>query len=169
MTFLTPSIIKVRYASGSEYDSALATSTGTALTLSDHSRSPLAVNYEIIEKTSRMADGTMRRYVVGKKNKFSCQWSLLPTIRSEVADGKADARDMKEFYDRYCYSPLSLDLYYMTNATERGRAVVPADRNNDANHYKETKNVFWTSFTFDVVKRLRNFDYWNLTAEFTEI
>lgn len=169
MTFLTPSIIKVRYASGSEYDSTLATSTGTVLTLSDHSRSPLAVNYEIIEKTSRMADGTMRKYVVAKKNKFSCQWNLLPTIRSQVADGKADARDMKEFYDRYCYSPLSLDLYYMTNATERGKAVVPVDTNNDTNHYKETKNIFWTSFTFDVVKRFRNFDYWNVTAEFTEI
>lgn len=169
MTFITPSIIKLRYASGSEYDNANTTSTGTVLTLSDHSRSPLSVNHEIIEKTSRMADGTMRKYVVAKKSTYSCSWDLLPTIRSQVADGKADARDMKEFYDRYCYSPMHLDLYYMTNATERGRAVNPADRNNDANHYKETKNVFWTSFTFEVVKRFRNFDYWNVTAEFTEI
>ena len=169
MTFLTPSIIKLRYASGAEYDNTFTISTGTTLTLSDHSRSPLSVSYEIIEKSSRMADGTMRKYVIGKKNRYSCQWTLLPTIRSQVADGNADARDMKEFYDRFCYSPLSLDLYYMTNATERGRVVVPVDKNNDTNHYKETKNVFWTGFTFEVVKRFRNFDYWDVTTEFTEI
>lgn len=169
MTFLTPSIIKLTYAAGSEFNSESVLGTGTVLTLSDHSRSPLSINYDVIDKTSRMADGTMRRYVVNKKIKYSCQWSLLPTIRSQVADGNADARDMKEFYDKYCYAPLQLDLYYMTNATERGKIVVPPQGTNDTNSYKETKNVFWTGFGFDVVKRLRNFDYWNVTSEFTEI
>ena len=170
MTFLTPSIIKLRYASGSEFDSnTISTSTGTVLTLSDHSRSPLTVNYELIEKSSRMADGTMRRYVVNKKATFSCQWTMLPTIRSHVADGNADARDMKEFYDRYCYAPLELELYYMTNASERGLAVYPPVQGSATYAHKESKAVYWTSFSFEVVKRLRNFDYWNVTSEFTEI
>lgn len=170
MTFLSPSIIKLRYASGSEFDSnTTSVSTGTILTLSDHSRSPLAVSQEIIEKSSRMADGTMRRYVVNKKSKFSCQWDLLPTIRSHVADGNADARDMKEFYDRYCYAPLELELYYMTNASERGLAAAPPVKGSATYAYKENKSVFWTDFSFDIVKRLRNFDYWNVRAEFTEI
>jgi len=169
MTLLTPSIIRLKYASGSEFNSGASVGTGTILTLSDHSRSPLSVNYEIIDKTSRMADGTMRRYVIGKKMKYSCQWSLLPTIRSHVSDGNADARDMKEFYDKYCYSPLEMSMFYMQNATERSKPTQNYDRTLDANHYIETKNVFWTGFSFEVVKRFRNFDYWNVTSEFTEI
>ena len=169
MTFLTPSIIKLTAAAGTQFDNTSTASTGTILTLSDHSRSPLAVDYEVIEKSSRMANGTMRRYVIAKKEKYTCQWTLLPTIRSQVADGNADARDMKEFYDKFCYAKLDMDLYYMTNATERGKSVIPTDRTNDTNHYKETKSVYWTSFSFDIVKRFRNFDYWNVTAEFTEV
>lgn len=169
MTFLTPSIIKLTYASGSEYDNTSTTSTGTVLTLSDHSRSPLSVNYEMIEKSSRMANGTMRRYVVAKKHTYSCQWTMLPTIRGHVADGNADARDMKEFYDRYCYSPLDMDMFYMTNATERGISEVPPTKGSPSYAHKESKSVFWTQFSFEVVKRLRNFDYWNVTAEFTEV
>lgn len=169
MTFLTPSIIKLTYATGTEFDSTSSTSTGTVLTLSDHSRSPLSVNYEIIENSSRMANGTMRRYVVAKKHKYSCQWDLLPTIRGHVADGNADARDMKEFYDKYCYAPLDLDLFYMTNATERGLLADPPTHGSATYAYKESKRVFWTDFSFEVVKRLRNFDYWNVRAEFTEV
>lgn len=171
MTFLTPSIIRLKInGATTEFDSTSTVSTGGILTLSDHSRSQLSVNYEVIEKSNRMADGTMRRYIVSKKRKFSCQWSMLPTIRGQVADGNADARDMKEFYDKYCYSELQMSLFYMQNATERGKPTSNYNRTLDANHYIETPiNVFWSGFNFDVAKRLRNFDYWNVSAEFTEI
>ena len=160
MTFLSPSIITLQVQGGSttEFDSALAPSTSGKLTLSDHSRSPLSVNYEMVEKSQRMADGTMRKYIVAKKRNFSCDWQLLPTIRGEVADGKADARDMREYYDLYCYKPLDMTLYFSRNDEERNGLP-----------YSQSISVFWTSFNFEVVKRYKNFDYWNVSAEFTEI
>lgn len=160
MTFLTPSIIKlqVQGASTTEFNSILSPSTGGKLTLSDHSRSPMSLNYEMIEKSQRMADGTMRKYVVAKKRIVRCDWTMLPTIRSQVVDGNADARDMKDFYQEYCYKPIDMTMYFARNFEER----------QDLN-YTESIGVFWTSFNFNVVKRYKNFDYWNVTSEFTEI
>jgi hypothetical protein len=157
MTFSTPSVIKLSVVGGNatEFDNL---NSGGALTLSDHSRSPLSVSYDVLSKSDRMADGTLKRYVVARKKIIQCQWSMLPTIRSQVADGNADARDMKEFYESNLYRPMSMTLYYNRNTAERSGAA-----------YAETLSVYWNNFTFDVVKRYKNFDYWNVTAEFLEI
>lgn len=157
MTFITPSIIKLQVAGGNstEFNN---NNGGGSITLSDHSRSPLSVTYDIINKSERMADGTLRQYVISKKNIFSCQWSLLPTIRNQVADGNADANDMKDYYDLYMYKPFTMTLYTARNHTERVGAA-----------YTKTHNVLWTNATFEVVKRFKDFDYWNVSAEFTEI
>lgn len=170
MTLMTPSIIRLKIPGATtEFNSTSAIGTGGILTLSDHSRSQLSVSYEIIEKSTRMANGTLRKYVVSKKRSFSCSWTLLPTIRTQVSDGNADARDMKDFYELYCFSPLEMSMFFSTNATERSLPTSSYNKTSDANHYIQTANVFWTSMSFDVVKRFRNFDYWNVSADFTEI
>lgn len=46
--------------------------------VTDHGRSPLRIAVERIETKQRMADGTLRRYVVSKKRTFSCSWENLP-------------------------------------------------------------------------------------------
>lgn len=160
MSFLTPSIIQLQVTGGTttEFNSLANPSTGGRLTLSDHSRSPLAVDYEMIERMQRMANGTMRRYIIAKKHRFSCEWEMLPTIRAQVADGNADARDMKEYYESFCYKPLGLTTYFSRNHEERSGLT-----------YTSSYAVYWTGFSFEVVKRFKNFDYWNVTAEFTEI
>lgn len=157
MTFITPSIIKLQVQGGNTTEFNNNNGNG-ALTLSDHSRSPLSINYDIINKSERMADGTMRQYIISKKHLFSCQWSMLPTLRSEVADGNADARDMKDFYDLYMYKPMDLTLYATRNHTERS-----------GTNYTKSYSILWTNASFEVVKRYKNFDYWNVSAEFTEI
>lgn len=160
MTFTSPSIIQLQVTGGSttEFNSSSNPGNGGKLTLSDHSRSPLNVSYEMIERSQRMADGTMRKYIVAKKKSFSCQWEMLPTIRGMVADGNADARDLKEYYESYCYKPLGLTTYYSRNDDERNSLS-----------YTSSYAVYWTGFSFEVVKRYKDFDYWNVTAEFTEI
>lgn len=160
MTFITPSIIKLQVQGGNttEFDSTANIGTGGVLTLSDHSRSPLSVKYDMIEKSQRMADGTLRKYIISKKKVYTCEWTMLPTIRSQVADGKADARDLKDFYELNCYKPIDMTMYFSRNFAER----------NDVG-YTQSVGVFWSSFTFNVVKRYKNFDYWDITAEFTEI
>ena len=156
MPFLTPSIIKLSYAgSAVEFNPGSQTS-GTQLTLSDHSRSELSIDYDVIEKSQRMANGTLRKYVVAKKKSFSCSWDSLPTVTSFVVDGYADAKKMKQYYELYSAQPLVMTLYYGRNeATDLS--------------YAETYNVFWESFSFEIVKRYQNFDYWNVDAEFVEI
>lgn len=158
MTFLTPSIITLQVVgkNSTEFDTITGSTINGKLTLSDHSRSPLSVNYEIIENSQRMANGTMRKYVIAKKRNLTCQWSMLPTITSMVADGNANAYKFKSFYDINCHEQLTMSLY--------------SHKNNAADtSYVETFNVFWTNFSYDIVKRYRDFDYWNVTTDFTEI
>ena len=157
MSLTTPSAIKLIVAGGSGTEFNNSNGGGT-LTLSDHSRSPLSINYDVLSKSERMADGTLKRYVVARKKIIQCDWSMLPTIRSHVADGNADARDLKEFYESNLFKTMSMTLSYNRNHTERSGAA-----------YQETLSAYWTAFSFDVVKRYKNFDYWNITAEFTEI
>lgn len=154
---ITPSVIKLSVAGGNatEFNNS---NGGGILTLSDHSRSPLSITYDVLSKSERMADGTLKRYVIARKKIIQCQWSMLPTIRSQVADSNADARDMKEFYESNLFKSMTMSLYYNRNHTERAGGA-----------YLETVPVYWNNFTFDVVKRYKDFDYWNVTAEFLEI
>lgn len=155
MTFIIPSIIRIQANGKTASEFSTSTPTNGQLTLSDHSRSPLSVSYEIIENSQRMVDGTMRKSIISKKKSFSCTWDMMPTVSTMMADGNADAAKMKAYYELYCYNPLTLTLRY-----KRNNAETPVD---------ETCQVYWTDFSFDVVKRYKNFDYWNVSAEFTEI
>lgn len=157
MNLITPSIIKLQVVGGSTDEYTSATTTGGALTLSDHSRSPLTIDYEVIESALRMADGTMRRQIISKKKIFSCSWTSLPTITTMVADSKANAGLVRDFYEKYCYKPMTLSLFHYRN----GRA--------SESLYKEEHSVFWTYFNYEIVKRYKNYDYWDVSAEFTEI
>lgn len=56
--------------------------------ITDHNRAPLSVTVERIERKNRMADGTMRRYVVAKKRTFSLSWTNLPSRRNASYAGK---------------------------------------------------------------------------------
>lgn len=156
MTFLTPSIITLQVDGAAASEFTLTTQTNGRLTLSDHSRSGLSVSYENIENFQRMANGTARKYVIAKKKTLTCSWSMLPTITSMVADGNADAKTMKAFYEKYCNNSITATLHY--------------GRNSDTTTaYTESIKVFWAEFSYDVVKRFRDFDYWNVTADFVEI
>lgn len=153
MSLITPSIIKLSLnGSTTEFNGSI----GGQLTLSDDSRTPLSVDYEVIENSQRMANGTMRKYIISKKRTFSCTWNMLPTSSSILIDKHADANKLKKFYELYCHAPLSMTLYHKKN-------------NDTTNGYQESYNVYWTSFNYEVVKRLKNLDYWNVNVEFTEI
>src|SRR5689334_1520192 len=57
--------------------------------ITDHNRSPLDIDYERIEKKSRMVEGTLRRYSRAKKRTFSVSWTLIPSRRDATRDGRA--------------------------------------------------------------------------------
>jgi hypothetical protein len=47
--------------------------------LTDHNRNEININPIVIEKESRMANGTLRKFVVSKKDIVSVSWDLVPT------------------------------------------------------------------------------------------
>lgn len=157
MSFLTPSVIKVQVPSkaAAEFVPGTGESNGQ-LTLSDHSRTPLSVSYEVIENSQRMADGTMRKYVIANKRLISCSWEMLPTTANMVVDSNASALAMKRFWEINNPYAMTMTLYYKKNGS--------ADLT-----YADSINVFWNTFSFDIIKRFRDYDYWNTTAEFTEV
>ncbi len=66
--------------------------------VSDHNRSDLAIDWERIEKANRMANGTMRKYVIADKRTFSVSWDKLPHSATYTVDGKWGTNEMKAFY-----------------------------------------------------------------------
>ena len=54
--------------------------------LTDHNRQPIAITYNLIEATDRMANGTLRKYVVAKKFVIGADWKDLPTLDSNLVD-----------------------------------------------------------------------------------
>lgn len=157
MSFITPSIITLQVVgeNTNEFDAITGASNGK-LTLSDHSRSPLSIDYDLIEKSFRMADGTARKQIIAKKRTFSCSWEMLPTIRAHVADSNADALDVKRFFELNSPKTMNMSLYHKRNS-------------DSTSTYKEDILVYFTSFNYDIVKRYRDFDYWNVTIEIEEV
>lgn len=158
MTFLTPSIVTLQVLNkpASEFFNTPSAINNGRLTLTDHSRSPFSIDYDRIEKASRMADGTLRKYLVSQKRSFSCSWSMLPTIDSMVVDANANAERMKTFYEMNSGLPMGMTLFSHRNSTSN-------------NSYTEYYKVFWESFDYEIVKRYKDFDYWDISASFTEI
>jgi len=58
---------------------ATSAASTTFYQLTDHNRQPISIDFDIMEKAARMADGTMRKYVVARKRKVSVNWQDLPS------------------------------------------------------------------------------------------
>lgn len=119
--------------------------------VSDHGRSPLAVESERIERKERMIDGTMRKYVVAIKHTFSCSWENLPSDNignSGTVDGGMCGTDMKEFAGD------SDEPFTITLRNGRGET--------------ETFNVYMDNFSYEISKR-GTVDFWNVDVTLVEV
>ena len=123
--------------------------TASALTLTDHNRSPLQISTEVIEQSNRMANGTMRKYVVAAKSSFSTDWNDLPSSSSYTVDGKAGADSMSDFYSRFYQYPIKLDVFYPSSSS--------------------TYNVYFKQFNANVTKRSTIYNFYNINAAWEEI
>ncbi|WMI33435.1 minor tail protein [Streptomyces phage Kenrey] len=70
---------------------------GNAIT--DHNRQPLNIDVERLEKKQRMANGTLRKYIVADKRSFSTSWQMLPKLSNQTADGFWGADAIEQFYN----------------------------------------------------------------------
>lgn len=120
--------------------------------ISDHNRSPLAIEVNRIERSSRMVDGTMRKYVVSQKRTFSCSWENLPSVNagsSGPVDLGLSGTEMQAFSDS-SDNPFTLTL-------------------SDGQTNEETFLVYLQEFSYEIVKRGATVDLWNVTVSLEEV
>lgn len=132
---------------------------GTTWTkVTDHGRSPLSVSTERIENKRRMADGTLRRYVVSKKRSFTCSWEHLPDkATSFLANGSTHGHWIEDFHNRVDGSFLM-------------RLRSGSDRNLTLNGLNGTiVEVMVSDFSKEVVKRGVEFDLWAIDITLEEV
>jgi len=159
-------------APGNTYTSAVATTNGLALSsktqlrfrrVSEHNRSPLSFNNNRIEQSTRMANGTLRRYFVADKLNISVSWEMLPSFRNETVDGGWGAEDLKNFYESSAgRGPFRIKL----NPTAFNPELVEQADGFLADDY--TYTVMFTSCDFSIVKRGLQ-TYWNVTISLEQV
>lgn len=169
----------------------LSTATGiwvsadgvTYYQLTDHNRDPLNISYELVESTQRMANGTLRKYVVARKFKITASWKDLPSLDNELVDypkGGHGSAWIKSFYEGNAFAPIYVRLIYAKEPTAATGSVPVGGHNTslqvgldptgiNTNNPAHVEQAFMTSFNYEVTKRMLKYDYVNLSIEFTEI
>lgn len=115
--------------------------------ITDHNRSDVQVSVERIENTKRMANGTMRKYVVADKRSFTVSWNDLPHTAAWAVDGYWAGKEIEAFYNTNT-GPFQLRL---TNG------------DGTTNLY----TVFMSRFSKNITKR-GAYDFWNVEVELVE-
>lgn len=125
--------------------------------ISDHGRSPLSISVERIENKQRMADGTLRRYVVSKKRTFDCSWENFPDRDGAfLANGQA-GQWMEDFHN----DQDSSFRMRLRSGEDQGKATTDASI--------EEVNVMIVDFSKEVVKRGPAFDLWTIDISLEEV
>jgi hypothetical protein len=139
---------------------------GTTWTkVTDHNRDPLSISYERLEKRNRMADGTLRRYTVGKKRTFSADWNMLPAKRNTTYGGRVgittvdnglSGEEIEAFYN-------TVDgAFFMKLRKGQDESKAIADGTI------EVITVMITDFSKEITKRGVN-DYWSISITLEEV
>jgi hypothetical protein len=125
--------------------------------ISDHGRDPLQITVERIENVTRMADGTMRRFVVAKKRTFECSWNGLPSLSgSHLANGK-EATWLENFHDT-------------VNGAFLVRLRAGSDRDTTFTGTQGTiYNMMITDFSKTIGKRSFAYDFWDVDITLVEV
>jgi hypothetical protein len=166
------------YSASAGLQVATSASPNTFYSLTDHNRQPIRIEFDIIEKANRMADGTLRKFVVARKRKIGVSWSELPsgttptsaslnTGYSYTVDGFKGGAWMKSFYEQNVFNPIYLKIVHSQDtASANAASAFYASPSSSA---VETMNCFISSFSYEVVKRYALIDIVNISMEFTEI
>lgn len=125
--------------------------------VTEHNRSELGVDSMRIEQTQRMSNGTLRKFHIADKKRFSVSWSMLPTYRSLTVDGYWGAEDLRTFY-----------ASDEGKGTFRIRINFAKDGTNQSSSGYEEYTVSFTDCSFAVVKRGVQ-AHWNVSMTMEEV
>jgi len=121
---------------------------GTKNRLSEHNRQPVEISVERIEKSHRMANGYMRKYVIADKRTFSLSWNGLPHIASKTVDGKWGGREIENWYNTFA-GPFIIEIL---------------DGDGTTTQY----TVMFTDYSRTVNKR-GAYDFWDVSCTLEEV
>lgn len=96
--------------------------------LTDDNREPIQSNPVRIEQVQRMANGSMRKYVIANKNVIESSWRYVPAASgtlytgggvsgpfSATTDGYYGAAFLKAFYNKYVFQPIYVRIVNSTD------------------------------------------------------
>lgn len=133
--------------------------------VTDHNRGPLDISWERIERSNRMANGTLRRYSVAKKRTFTISWEMLPSKVTPSYSGKTGlgtvdggwaGEDIENFYN-------STDGAFYVKLR---KGIDEAKDITDGTI--EVASVMFTDFSKTVSKR-GVVDFWSLDVTLEEV
>lgn len=75
------------------------TPTSVFSSVSEHNRQPIEVSTNRIEQSTRMSNGTLRKFWVADKKMFSISWNMLPATTAYTTDGYWGAKNLIDFYE----------------------------------------------------------------------
>lgn len=148
--------------------------------LTDHNRQEIDIKPIVIEKESRMANGTLRKFVIAKKDVISVSWDFLPSKPSSTGNSSNDAKFtvvdanyagswIQSFYNANVGVPIYLKII-ASKHTDPASGVVPSDSTYVSSLTGEKiYEVFMTGFSKTIKKRNPVTDFLDITLEFTEI
>jgi hypothetical protein len=116
--------------------------------ITDHNREDLAIDYTRIETSKRMANGTMRKYVIADKRTISTAWNDLPHSLDFTVDGFWGGSEMLNFYIDHA-GAFNMKLTAGDNSTE----VI---------------SMMFTKFSYTITKR-GVYDFWHVSMEAEEV
>jgi hypothetical protein len=144
--------------------------------LTDHNRKEVQVTPELIESSSRMANGKLRKYVVAQKYKISTSWSFVPSKTALTVDGNYGAAWLESFYQSNVGIPMYVKVISSEIDPDASIGGIPSDSNykGSSTGFK-VYNVFISDFNSTTIKRtpdrglVKGSDYVDMNIEFTEI
>jgi hypothetical protein len=153
--------------------------------LSDHNRSGITVNKQRIENRKRLINASMRSYHVADKRVYSVSWDNLPSrsynldpaygedgkptangLTSYTVDGGSGGVELLNWYENHpgpFYMFLAYDKYNEFSASANLEYTY-------LKKYNEIVEVYFSDFTYDVVRRgINTHDFWNITVSLEEV
>lgn len=137
--------------------------------LTDHNRKEIDISSTLIEQSQRMANGSMRKYVIANKRTINTSWVDLPSQTSSTVDLKNSSAWLSAFYNSNVYVPVYVKFTHskVTNPT-----IGSAPSNStfaSARTSSETIICYITKFNLKTKHRNVTYDFVDMDIEFTEI
>jgi hypothetical protein len=137
--------------------------------LTDHNRKEIEISPTLIEKEARMANGTLRKFIIAKKDVISTSWDFIPAKSADIVDGNYSGSWLTSFYNANVGNPIYIKLIAGKH-TDPASGQVPTDNTYvSATTGTKTYQVFITNFSRTIRKRTTTTDYIDIDIEFTEI